>query len=487
LLLLLLWLSGVPTKRRDSIPRVLAVVKQEMAMVVTVVLFLGLAIAAMADQQNKGGSGSGNSCVNGKCTAGNVLLQQSQPLTNVLLATESEYARQTVIVGAMECIARTWAPIMTTAGHEDAEVQLKNTMAEAMAEMIESPASNGQIPTLAEASNELWKSYGQWYCAVSKKSDCTIMGHSFNSVLSRVRTESGSDEQANLIDEHTVQLKGSSGAGADSSADPRHQQTQAKTIKDVERSHGFQPGALVPLASGLQVLSRRGISKPDTLRLLAEQAVEEAAVLLGALDGQSKLRKLKPLVAAMVQILKSHDSLLRALGEPADLAQGESLHASAEVLLGQGGCKDITAETAPNMGLTTAVTMLIKPYMQLHCGANKDCHATYATVVGGSADYGNSLLQKTAGAVKEASLLMLKGAAAATMHFIGVQRFDTADFVARSSAPSAFETSAAASSDLATVRVVVKGLLRHEQVNVRQLIQVVADLIRCSSDVGAEV
>merc|ERR1740129_2106339 len=150
-------------------------------------------------------------------------------------------------------------------------------MAEAMAEMIASGANNGQVPTLAEASEELWKSYGQWYCAVSKKDDCTIMGHSFTSVLSRVRTESGSDEGASLVDEHTI--------GADSSAGPRHQQTQVKTIEDVERSHGFQPGALAPLASGLQALSRRGISKPDTLRLLAEQAVEEAAVLLRALDG----------------------------------------------------------------------------------------------------------------------------------------------------------------------------------------------------------
>lgn len=348
-------------------------------------------------------------------------------------------------------------------------------MKEALADVMVALAAkrtNAQPPTIDESGKELWESHRSFYCALSNTSDCTVKGWSFEAIHSYVRGQPDTEDGSELL-QSVEETKSHAAGGRVVGITPSCQPSWDQTVGEVERSHEFQQGALTGLGSSIQVLQEHGFEDTQVLRLFAEHAAEETAVLgLSQVQGTAS-----PVVLAWARMILAQDVLLRALGENPALSNQEGQQAASEILLGKGKCMNLTVSSMPQ-----AIAVTVKPYMQLHCAVNSECHKTYAQIAV-SADYGESLLEKAAGVVKSGSLLLLSGATATIMRIVGVQHFDSQLFTDRDSSASAFEIrlNARRAAALADVRGVLREFLQKKVGGTRHLLLAAADLLRCSS------
>lgn len=431
-----------------------------------VVLLLGAFTSAAED----GAPCDGEGLCNGARRFGSNLLQHRSSRSSLEALTDRELARQRTVVSSEECIDRCYAPIMKEAGWHDADLLLKDSVAEAMTELVR---KRDDPLTVDEAADYMWRSYHEWYCAVAN-GGCTIQGQTFADV-----------RQEFLNDRFQVELAQSEARdGAHPRVDQGNarrtrascQSTRAESTQEVERAHAMPPGDLAALAMDLLALQEQGVGKSQILRMVAAQVMQEARSL-GLLRASSIG---SPVAVALSHVLLSQHELLLALGEPAKLARDESLHASAAILLDEGSCLDTTESSSPGMSLHQAVGSLVKPYMEMHCAVNPDCHSTYTKIVsGGEARDASSsgLVQAAMGVVKQGGRTMLKGVAA-TMRLLGVRTFDAEVFEARANATSNFAI--AVRVDDRDHFAAIAQLLQHERVRgAGHVILLTADMLRC--------
>lgn len=405
---------------------------------------------------------------------------------------DSEEMRQITLVNALQCIERLYGPIMKNAGHKEAGSRLKDAVAEALAltaaESWQGEVQAGAGWSLDEATTNLWESYQRWFCAVSRREDCTVDGHSFDDVRSTVVLAPFHLEDRE--EEPTVEGGNESNV---INGEPQQGEswpcTWTERVSFVEEIHRLQQGTLTSLAKELQTLQelQQGVDSVETLRILAELITEQSKVKDKApLDDDPKRKHDDALVESLAQVMVSHTKLLLALGENATAVRDEIMQSKAEHLQGRGACANITSESFPEMKtLAKACIKLIQPYMRLHCAAHANCAETYTKVVGGKADYGNSLLQHLKGAAKAGGLILLKGTVAVIMSVTEVQRFGAEVFAARSTSSSVFDVSAGArlGAQGSELRQIVRVLLLQKDVEgVRHLIRIASDLlVPCSA------
>jgi len=225
-------------------------------------------------------------------------------------------------VSSLECIVRLFVPIMKRTGWDDADLVLKGAVADALVLLSADPLPTS--PTLEQATEYGWRSYNEWWCAASNNTECKMGGHTFDEL--RVMMQSDPVQMTG----GTVQLSEESAKTEPVGIARAHcQQTHAETVRDVERGHGLQPESLAALAGGLQALQEQGVPETHILRLVAAHVVEEASTL-GLLESKSSSPLHDALAVALAHIVRAHDLLLLALGEPANLEKDESVQAMAD-------------------------------------------------------------------------------------------------------------------------------------------------------------